>query len=116
MTKKSLTPDDLDKTTRLIYDRAQELFARHRNTRYWITVVNDKYQQQYNFFFNIVPRGQRHKSIPLHTLERYDLNYLEHVTATLRAVLPLTYEFVGFTGQVWPHSQRVIQWRREADE
>ncbi|WP_127849605.1 acetyl-CoA carboxylase [Lacticaseibacillus hulanensis] len=110
------SPDELCKPARIIFDRADALFGRHRNTRYWITVVNNRYGQQYNFFFNTVPRGRRHKSVPLHTLEQYNLPLLERVIGELRCVLKLTYEFVGFTGMRWPESGRVIQYRREADE
>ncbi|WP_054675588.1 hypothetical protein [Lacticaseibacillus sharpeae] len=116
MTNPQVDKIELSKYSQVIYARAQELFTKHRNTRYWLTVVNERYDQQFNFFFNIVPRGQRHKSIPLHTLERYSLPLLERTVAELRSVLPVTYEFVGFTGMTWPESGRVIQYRREFDE
>jgi len=101
---------------KLIAERAAPLFTRKRNTFYWFTVVNDIYDHQYNFFFNIHPRGHRHKSLPLHTLPTYDLKTLEAVVTTLRQESPLSFEFVGFTGLCWPVAGTLIQRRKEAAE
>ncbi len=108
-----MTDAPLNTDTKLILERANALFARHRNTHYWITVVNDIYDHQFNVFFNIVPRGKRHRSIPLHTLPQYDLGTLETVITDIRRELALTLEFVGFTGMIWPQSGRTIQYQRE---
>lgn len=100
----------------IIAERAAPLFTRKRNTLYWYSVVNDIYDQAYNFFFNIHPRGHRRRSIPLHTLPDYDLATLENVVTALRQSNHLTIEFVGFTGSYWPQAGTLIQKHKEAAE
>ncbi|MBM6414677.1 acetyl-CoA carboxylase [Lacticaseibacillus paracasei] len=52
------------------------------------------------------------QSVPLHKLAHYDLADLEKLLKALRQDIKLTIEFVGFTGERWPASQRLIQRKR----
>ena len=54
--------------------------------------------------------------MPLHKLTNYNLNDLENLLKALRQQTKLTIEFIGFTGQVWPQSQKIIQKRRQGLE
>lgn len=105
-------PSDL----KLITERIDHLFKRKMQTRYWLMVTDDVYDKTYNFFFNFQKKGQRLRSVPLHTVSNYDLGYLERLITGLRKHTQLTIEYVGFTGQRWPVSQRIIQRKKEADE
>ena len=57
-------------------------------------------------FFNSQRVNERLKSVPLHKLTNYDL---ERLLKQLRQTIKLTIEFVGFTGERWPTSQKLIQ-------
>ncbi len=100
----------------IIDKRLKTLFKPVSQSRYWLQVVNDPYDQSYNFFFNSQRRNQHVKSIPLHRLTDYQLTYLETVITGLRTKTNLTIEFAGFTGMKWPTTQKIIQWRREGLE
>lgn len=45
-------------------------------------------------------------------LSNYDLADLETLLKALRQKIKLTIEFVGFTGERWPKSQKLIQRKR----
>ncbi|WP_413627770.1 acetyl-CoA carboxylase [Fructilactobacillus vespulae] len=102
----------MNEDLKLITERLTKYFKRISRTHYWIEIANDPYDQHYNFFFNSQRVGQRLKSIPLHSLETYDLHYLELLLQKLRQKTQLTIKFVGFTGEKWPSSQRLIQRKR----
>lgn len=57
-------PSDL----KLITERIDHLFKRKMQTRYWLMVTDDVYDKTYNFFFNFQKKGQRLRSVPLHTV------------------------------------------------
>lgn len=103
----------MNKDLEIIDQRIEKLFKRISRTRYWIQIVNDPYDQTYNFFFNSQRRGERLKSVPLHKLVNYQLTYLEQLIKGLRTKTNLTIEFTGFTGMRWPTTHKIIQWRRE---
>ena len=88
------------------------LFKRRPQTRYWLMLTNDTYDQTYNLFFNSQQANERLQSVPLHKLAHYDLADLEKLLKALRQDIKLTIEFVGFTGERWPASQKLIQRKR----
>lgn len=104
--------DDL----RLILERIEQYFTRCYQTRYWLQVVNDQYDKTYNFFINIQPKGQRVRSIPLHTIEQYNLSYLEKIINEIQKNIHLSFMYDGFTGQKWSIKQELIQKRKHYDE
>ncbi|OLS05480.1 acetyl-CoA carboxylase [Lacticaseibacillus casei] len=104
------------KDLKIIMERLTPLFKRKRNTRYWISLVNQTYTPAFNFFFNIQPKDQRQRSIPLHSLHGYDLAQLEAFLGLLRKQTQLTIEFVGFEDMRWPQTNRIIQRRARLDE
>ncbi len=52
----------MDKDAKIIIERIKVLFKRIPNTKYTISVVNDIYDKQYNFFFEIQKRNENHKN------------------------------------------------------
>ncbi|MFC6181577.1 acetyl-CoA carboxylase [Lactiplantibacillus daowaiensis] len=106
----------MNKDVKVINDRLQPRFKRVSQTRYWLQVADDHYGQTYNFFFNYQRKWQRLKSIPLHTITTYDLAYLETVVSELQTLTKLTIDYVGFTDQVWPERQQLIQKKRHGYE
>lgn len=52
----------MDKDAKIIIERIKVLFKRIPNTEYTISVVNDIYDKQYNFFFEIQKRNENHKN------------------------------------------------------
>ena len=67
----------MTKDLKLMMARLTPLFKRRRQTRYWLSLVNQTYTPAYNFFMNVQPKDQRQRSIPLHSLINYDLADLE---------------------------------------
>ena len=96
----------------IIMGRLNLLFKRQSRTRYWLMIANDPYDQTYNVFFNSQRANERLQSVPLHKLAHYDLADLEKLLKALRQDIKLTIEFVGFTGERWPASQKLIQRKR----
>lgn len=101
---------------KVIVERIEYNFTRKRNTVYWLQIVNDRYDATYNFFINIHPQSQRVHSIPLHTVEEYNLSYLEKIVDQISHKYQLTIVYDGFTGLKWPIKQELIQRRRHEDE
>ena len=101
---------------KIIMERLTPLFKRRRKTRYWISLVNQTYTPAFNFFFNIQPKDQRLRSIPLHSLHNYDLAQLELFIGLLRQQTRLTIEFIGFEELRWSRTNRLSQRRPRADE
>ncbi|MEA0974411.1 acetyl-CoA carboxylase [Lacticaseibacillus paracasei] len=96
----------------IIKGRLTLFFKRRPQTRYWLMLTNDTYDQIYNLFFNSQRANQRLQSVPLHKLAHYNLANLEKLLKTLRQNTTLTIELVGFTGERWPASQKLIQRKR----
>lgn len=101
---------------RLIIERIEKNFTRKPRTKYWLQIVNDRYDQTFNFFINIQPMAKRMHSIPLHTITEYKLSYLEKLVNQISKKYCLTVVYDGFTGQKWPQTQELIQRRRHRDE
>ena len=95
----------------IIKGRLTLLFKRRPQTRYWSMLTNGTYDQTYNLF-NSQRANERLQSVPLHELANYDLADLEKLLKALRQDIKLTIEFVGFTGERWPASQKLIQRKR----
>ncbi|KRO15602.1 acetyl-CoA carboxylase [Lacticaseibacillus saniviri] len=93
----------------LITSKIDTLFTRAMHTRYWLVVVDDHFDQQYNFFFHSLKKGHRERSIPLHSVTQYDLIYLERLLAALRQHTQLSIYFRNFEGQFWPSNHYLIQ-------
>lgn len=102
----------MNNDVRLINERLEALFKPKFATRYGLVVVNDPYERSYNVFFNSQRAGQRLKSTPLHRITDYKLESLELIIRELQKKTQLTIQFVGFTKQRWPQSQRIIQYKR----
>lgn len=106
----------MNKDVKIILERIEEHFKRVPNTRYTVNVVNNVYDEQYNFFFVIQKRNERMKSVPLHLVNNYDLENLENIINEIKAVYKLSFDYTGFTGQRWPNSWQVIQKKRKPQE
>ncbi|MFH5810799.1 acetyl-CoA carboxylase [Companilactobacillus sp. FL22-1] len=68
---------------KIILSRIDKNFLKKKDVKYSLQVVNDCYDSTYNFFINIQPLGKRLHSIPLHTIENYDLSDLEKLLIKL---------------------------------
>lgn len=99
----------MNKDAKLICERIEPLFKQLSKTRYSLMVSNNIYGKKINFFFQSQRAYHRLKSTPLHTLKHYDLEYLEQVVDEIRSQYKFSIEFVGFTDEVWPKKQTVIQ-------
>ena len=101
---------------KIILSRVEMLFKRIPNMRYSINIVNDRFDNEYNLFFEKVPRKQRPHSMPIHTLEKYDLEYLEQVVNEIQKHYQLSINYTGFVGERWPISKKVIQKKKSFSE
>lgn len=106
----------MNKDLEIIMGRIQILFKRMNQTFYRIEVVNDKFDSGFNFFFHTQPKNKRVKSVPLHTVKKYELAYLEQLIKEIQKQTNLSIEFIGFEGMRWESSNRLIQRRRRRDE
>ncbi|MCM6810307.1 acetyl-CoA carboxylase [Pediococcus pentosaceus] len=106
----------MNKDTKIIIGRIKVLFKRIPNTKYTINVVNDIYNKQYNFFFEIQKWNERMKSLPLHSVKNYDIENLENIINEIKEVYKLSFDYTGFTGQRWPNTWKMIQKRRKPQE
>ena len=96
---------------KLIIERIETNFTRKWDTKYFLQIVNDPYDQTYNLFINVQPRNKRMHSIPLHTISAYDLSYLEKLVGQIAQKYQLTIVYDGFIGLKWPITQELIQRR-----
>ncbi|KRN28786.1 hypothetical protein IV38_GL000991 [Lactobacillus selangorensis] len=101
---------------KLIEQRIDEQFQRKSRTMYWLEVVDDVYDQTYNFFMCHQKKGEPLRSVPLHSLTDHDLASLETIIAALQHYTQLTIHYFGFVGQEWPGSHRIIQKKRHGEE
>jgi len=104
--------DDL----KILLERIRGLFKLQYRTRYWVMLVDDHFDKTYNFFFHYQRKQQRERSIPLHAVKTYNLEYLEKLIADLRSVYHFNITYVGFEDEYWPSTHRLIQRRRLWDE
>lgn len=100
------------KAAELIWQRAEPHFKKMYKVQYYIKIVNDKFDDEFNFFFETVPMSNKahvwRRSQPLHTLETYDLEYLEKVIGELHNLTNISIRYQGFVGKVWPISGKRI--------
>lgn len=101
---------------KIIEERLDAQFKRQANTIYWIDIANNIYAKKFNFFLSSQFKQLPQRSIPLHSLENYQLDYLEEVVTELRQHTQLTFKYYGFLNLIWPKSQRIIQRRRHGEE
>ncbi|WP_125979710.1 acetyl-CoA carboxylase [Loigolactobacillus iwatensis] len=101
----------LKREAKLIVQRCQDQFKQRRQTRYWIKVVNDRYDQTYNFFFNYQRLHQVERSVPVRTITEFDLHRLELLIQEIKRLTEFNIEYEGFYHFLWPSSQRQIQKR-----
>ena len=99
--------DDLD----IIMGRVKILFKRKPRTIYKISVVNDHFDQTYNFFFCVDEKEKRSRSVPLHSIKTYELEYLEELITAIKKQTKLTIEYSGFKDVRWPKTNLLIQKR-----
>lgn len=97
-----------EQAAKLILERLEKDFSRHSRTIYQMLIVRDRFDDVYNFFLEIKPKNRREKSIPLHTLDNYELTYLEAVINALQQQTQITMQFKGFEGLIWPQAQTRI--------
>lgn len=102
--------DSLSKAAHQIADQVWPLFKRLPKTIYHILVVNDQYDGQFNFFFEIYRPHFRTHSYPLYSMPNNDLGQLENLLHKLKKQegLQITVDFRGFDNLRWPGSQRRI--------
>ncbi|SDN39263.1 hypothetical protein [Limosilactobacillus mucosae] len=93
-----------------IAEQVWPLFKRLPKTIYHILVVNDHYDDQFNFFFEIYRPHFRTHSYPLYSMSNQQLDQLETLLRLLREQegLQINIDFRGFNNQRWPSSQRRI--------
>ncbi|ORN06258.1 hypothetical protein FAM23168_02502 [Lentilactobacillus parabuchneri] len=53
----------------IIKGRLTLLFKRRPQTRYWLMLTNDTYDQTYNLFFNSQQANERLQSVPLEAVQ-----------------------------------------------
>ncbi|QXJ68573.1 acetyl-CoA carboxyl transferase [Lacticaseibacillus paracasei] len=107
----------MNKDAKIINERIDQHFKCLRNHMYHIDITNMRFAKQYNFFICDQPRGKRAKSIPLHFVENYDLEYLEKVIQGVREHTQLTMIFTGFADSSrWPSNDRLSQRFKRAQE
>ncbi|WP_225046933.1 acetyl-CoA carboxylase [Lacticaseibacillus kribbianus] len=97
---------------RVINDRIDALFKRAPHTRYWLTAVHNGYDHEFSFFFWQQRRGERQKSLPLHSLQTEDIDVFAAVIAGIRAHTNLSIDYFGFTKERWPATGELIQKRQ----
>lgn len=98
-----------EQAAKTITTRISQLFKPGVNQYLRIDVVNNRFTRQYNFFYDIRKKQTRERSIPLHSLTEYRLEYLESVVAQIQKQTQLTIRFSGFEGQRWPSDLHYIQ-------
>ncbi|KRM91083.1 hypothetical protein FC80_GL001079 [Liquorilactobacillus cacaonum DSM 21116] len=91
-----------------IFEQTKKHFKPHVRARYYILVVNDRFDSSYNFFFNIFKPRQLSRSIPMRRLMNQTLEYLEEVIGFLRQKTTLTFIFILFEDQRWPSNNKLI--------
>ncbi|MDO4455334.1 MAG: hypothetical protein Q4B66_01285 [Ligilactobacillus agilis] len=86
------------------------LFKRLPKTIYHLLIVNDQFDHQFNFFFEIFRPQLRSHSYPLASIPNDDLNLLVAIICALRTneKMQIVIEYRGFEGLTWPNSQRKI--------
>ncbi|MEE6673654.1 hypothetical protein ACWYVZ_02605 [Pediococcus acidilactici] len=87
----------MDQDAKVILQRIQRYFKKIPNTYYAINVVDDQFDDCYNFFFIVHKKSGRPHSIPLRRVTPYKLESLKEVVREIRKVYQLTIKYTGFT-------------------
>ncbi|WP_427022399.1 hypothetical protein [Pediococcus acidilactici] len=82
---------------RVILQRIQRYFKKIPNTYYAINIVDDRFDDCYNFFFIVHKKNSRPHSIPLRRVTPYDLESLKEVVREVRKVYQLTIKYTGLS-------------------
>lgn len=98
----------MNKDLEVINGRVEVLFKNLPQTMYRINIVDDRFSQTYKFFMDIKSKDQKIKSMPLHVVKTYDLDYLEQLLNKLRKQTTLPFNFEGFQGKIWPCSKKSV--------
>lgn len=96
-------------TADLIIGRLQQLFKPQSKRQYKLVVVNDMYDDGFNFFFDTKHSIKSERSVSLATIEGRDLEFLEKTIRLVKKETNLSIEYVEFDGERWPISQRAIR-------
>lgn len=107
--------ESVKQASELILNRLKADFHPKLNHRYQIMVVDNVYDETYNFFLDIQHKHNRQRSIPLHSVTKYELGFLEQVIEQIKAETQLTIVYINFHEQRWPHSQHIIYGRTYDD-
>lgn len=103
--------ETVKQASELIIERLDKAFKPKLHHRYQLMVVDNVYDQTYNFFLDIWHQHNRRRSIPLHSVVTYELQFLEQVINQITANTNLTIVYINFHQQRWPLSQRIIYGR-----
>lgn len=106
----------MNKEVDAIMKTIEILFKRLDKTKYWLQISRDKYDKTFNIFFNSQHANDNLRSVRIHKIGYYNLEYLEAIVAKIHEQTQLTIEYVGFSELKWPSSQRLIQRKRETVE
>lgn len=93
----------------IIYERIKNYFKPHIPARYQIQVVNDKFDDAYNFFFIVAKPKRMTRSIPLRIIKKRDLVYLESIVTELKQLTGLSIKYIGFTDERWQSNGKLIK-------
>ncbi|WP_010077755.1 hypothetical protein [Liquorilactobacillus mali] len=99
-----------------ILKQVKKYFKPGIKARYYILVVNDRFDHTFNFFFNIFKPKHFSRSIPLHRIKCYSLDYLENLIKELQQETQLTINFVLFENQRWPSTNQLISYKRSVKD
>lgn len=103
-----LNDEKYDKLVNKMLENLQPYFKLQKiNTIYSIHVVDNPYQKKYNFFFVIVKKKQRTRSIPIGILHDYRMEALEELCHQLKQKVDFTLRFENFEAQTWDDGRKV---------
>ncbi|KRN13629.1 acetyl-CoA carboxylase [Fructilactobacillus fructivorans] len=85
------------------------LFLRVPGTRYWMMIVNNVFDYEYDWFLSSKKKYQQERSQPLYVISNYDLEFLEAIVNYVGKRNLLTTYYRNFGNLVWPTAQRKIQ-------
>lgn len=80
---------------KLILARLYDHFDHHLNVQYRILIVNDTFNQQYNWFLEWQRSGHRTRSVPLHSLPAIGVS-LPEVVRLVKQGVGMTVAYRGF--------------------
>ena len=81
--------------------RIEHYFMPHIKARYQIQIVNDKFDNSFNFFFLYKKGAENTHSIPIRVIKDHDWIYFEQIVRELHHRVDFTLRFTGFQGEIW---------------